>query len=352
MKYVFLIFTILSAIVFNKITSPVAENSPARWNWEFRKWAFFDGFKQIKQHVKSYHFGDNFLLATREAFSVFESKVFVNDDRGCSVEKYETNNGVEYFRIYPKNEWNGNTIIYYHSGGYFSFTGSYTGMAACEHTNAQIIVPNYRRTPEVNHPIPRQDCIDVTRHVLLEKRTDFKISKYGIFGDSVGGGLALSIPLSIDFSSEFHEKPSVIFSAYPVTQMLRLDTPSYQTKQPLFNKNAAVWMWLGIVGEELSTASYEIFYRNLHLSKNIRENSELMARVDPEVWGDGMKGFTPAYVPQGDFANNLPERVEKFLVDSTLQPGLMDDQSLDRVLKSTKSLHSALFMDSLRPIGV
>jgi len=280
---ILLIFTILSGYVLYKIQSPIPQNIPTKYNWEYQKWSFFDGLGQIQQQIKSYYFNDNFLYSIRESFAVFESEAFINEHRGCQVESHKTPDGLEYFRLVPRSDWNQKTLIFYHGGGWFAFTGTYTAMAACEHTKSQIIVPNYRRTPEFKYPVPHQDCIDITRYVLTEKREAFQITKYGLFGDSVGGGMVLSIPQSIDFTTEFHEKPQIIFSAYPVTQMLRLDTPSYKTRVPLFSKNAAIWMWLGILGEELTVSNYEILYRNIHWPESIRNDKSLQSLVDPEL---------------------------------------------------------------------
>lgn len=158
----------------------------------------------------------------------------------------------------------------------------------------------------------------------------------------------------IDFAKEF-EKPKTVVTGYPVTQLLRFDTPSYNTKVAVLSKDSVAWMALGILGQELTVQNKEILTHNLHWSEKLRRYPDILSRVDPKIWAK--ESITPnykeAFKNTGKFDNSLPEKIENLLLDQRFQVGIMDEKTLRENLESTEKLVFLICQhDVLRDDGI
>lgn len=81
---------------------------------------------------------------------------------------------------------------------------------------------SYRQSPEHPHPIPFEDCLHVTEHVIQNAK-DLKVDpkRVAISGDSAGGHLTAAVALRLG------KKIKLQVPIYPCLQLLDLQTPSY-----------------------------------------------------------------------------------------------------------------------------
>lgn len=250
------------------------------------------------------------------------------------------------------------TMIHYHGGG--MVIGSSQGQAQyiASHNNVQIYAVEYRLAPEHPFPAGLDDVLHGTRYIM-EHAEELNIGDFALVGESAGGYLTLVTAMSIDFEAEFGRKPVLAAPLIPMTQMMRFDTPSY-LERTHYTDMPPSWMyafWLAYSGQAdmLQAGNHAVLKRNRHLSKGIREDSEFLSRVDPQIWA---KDFLPAeYAPVDPLVDgsrgDLPDKIESLLRNPLFQPGTADDAELKKICKNVDNVKILVAeLDILRDDGI
>jgi epsilon-lactone hydrolase len=114
------------------------------------------------------------------------------------------------------------TVLYVHGGAYVTgsaFGYRANGGALATAAETAVLVPDYRLAPEHQFPAALDDCVTAYRW-LLKRGTD--PSQLAVAGDSSGGGLALSLLLTLRKLGE--PLPAALVLQCPVIDLaLRLD---------------------------------------------------------------------------------------------------------------------------------
>ena len=113
------------------------------------------------------------------------------------------------------------SLIYVH-GGCWVFCSLDTHDTVCQvlskNGNFKVISVDYRLAPEHKYPAGLEDVYTVARH--------FKDEKLMICGDSAGGNMSTVVSMMARDRKEFSIHAQVLF--YPITDISRFDTPSYE----------------------------------------------------------------------------------------------------------------------------
>ncbi|GFR59575.1 arylacetamide deacetylase [Elysia marginata] len=92
-------------------------------------------------------------------------------------------------------------VVYFHGGGWTLFsTDSYDTVTRelSKHTGAAVISVEYRLAPEHPYPIPFDDCLRVSRHILHHgEQYHIDPHRVAVAGDGSGGNLASAVALRL-----------------------------------------------------------------------------------------------------------------------------------------------------------
>ena len=188
------------------------------------------------------------------------------------VEDGKTESNWRLFVVTPKKleqQKDRDTLIYFHGGRMIMGSPIPIATMVAKYTGKQVIGVKYRLSPESSYPEPILDCIQATRYIL-QNTSDFSIGKFGLFGESAGGHLALSVNMEIDYMSEFGVKPEVISSIEPMTQCADLQTASYlektnYTETPPFIVRMCWLLFAGVTPDQaFSKETHEIMKSGKH----------------------------------------------------------------------------------------
>ncbi|ESP04936.1 hypothetical protein LOTGIDRAFT_184909 [Lottia gigantea] len=131
-------------------------------------------------------------------------------------------------------------MVFLHGGGWVLFSiDEYDLTTRLIAKQAEIIVVsvNYRLAPEYPFPIPFDDCVTATTH-LLQNGAKYGVDpkRVAVAGDSAGGNLAAAVSTKL---RDEHHKPGIRLQilVYPVLQGCDWYLPSYQTGAILFNRD-------------------------------------------------------------------------------------------------------------------
>lgn len=232
------------------------------------------------------------------------------------------------------------TLFYYHGGGMASGSPDMGGASfAAMKLGVQVFGIGYRLAPEHPFPAGLDDCVAGTKY-MLRNRDEFQIGDYGLFGDSAGGYLATVIPMSIDFETEFGDKPKVSAPVVPMYQMLRFDTPSYQSV-PNYIDLPRRWMmefWVAYTGSPMySCCTNNRLKDTRHWSESLLADKEFTSRADPLIWTDVDPATYERNEPKHD-PNDFVGHVEKFIRNPLFNPGLADDDHLRMTCRNVEKM--------------
>lgn len=254
------------------------------------------------------------------------------------------------------------TLIYMHGGGMTAGSTRQLSLQIANTLRVQIFSIDYRLSPENPFPAPVDDCVNATRWVLnqhVNNPEKFKIGKFGIFGDSSGGCLAIATCFAVDYEKEFGVKPEVILPIVPMLQCARFDTPSYTNKYMTWGpltRNQMIRSWLTYAGENIYNRKYIKF-----LSNSVHQDlpKDILNRVDPEnllTDEDFKLHFTAKKVNSNEVETKkssnkvdtenkkvdnftaFQNRMHNLMKNELFCPGLASDEVLKKFLKNTKSV--------------
>lgn len=137
-------------------------------------------------------------------------------------------------------------IMYFHGGGWILGSKNTHDRILRElaaGTNAAIVFVNYTPSPEAQFPIALEEAYTATKYIA-EHGNDFNLdgSRLTVFGDSVGGNMAIGVTLL----AKERKGPKIQFQVlfYPVTDA-NFNTGSYKqfAEGPWLTKAAMEWFW-------------------------------------------------------------------------------------------------------------
>ncbi|KAH3730004.1 arylacetamide deacetylase-like [Dreissena polymorpha] len=188
-------------------------------------------------------------------------------------------------------------IIHIHGGGFCSLSPAHYANYIREmvrKTNAVVLSINYRLAPKFKFPIPFEDCLMVTRHILNNpEKYGIHQEKIGLKGDSAGGNLVAAVSLNISLDSNYPERAIKFMSLdYPSLQAVDLRLPSFRKYEngPCFlNKPRMLKYMLRYAFGDLRF--YEFFNNNeqySYLDEKLREHvaSSLLTTNDEDAESD------------------------------------------------------------------
>ncbi|XP_029801990.1 arylacetamide deacetylase-like 3 [Suricata suricatta] len=182
-------------------------------------------------------------------------------------------------------------IVFYHGGGGVLGTLKTHHVICCrlsKQSGSVVLAVGYRSPPQHKFPVATRDCIAATIHFLKS------LNVYGVdpdrvvvCGDSVGGGLAMTICQKFLGRPDLPKIRAQIL-IYAVLQALDFQSPSYQQ-----NKNIPMLSW-----------NFTFYCWSLYLDINPSWKSTVMkgAHLPAEIWEKYRKWLG---------AENIPERFKK-----------------------------------------
>lgn len=194
--------------------------------------------------------------------------------------------GVSCMWLIPKESIDDRVIICCHGGGY-TYGSMFSHRKAYAHQVKEAgcigILVNYRNTPEYDWPAPLEDVVTVYQW-LLEK--GYKPEHIAITGDSCGGALSLSVPLTLK-----ERNLPMLAASMPICPWcdLMATTPIYDYNEKDVLNSKGLVQGCGII---LKDAGHDI--TDPHLAP-------MYLSVED------MKGFPPTYIQVGGCENFVDE---------------------------------------------
>ena len=174
----------------------------------------------------------------------------------------------------------------------------------------------YRKAPEHLFPTGFQDCVDVTKQILMGKtEVSIKADKVLVAGDGAGGNLAAAV------ARYFPNKIMIQILINPILQMLDFNTPSYQD-------NADVLP--GITSAEMEGLHWLLYVgQPLQLLPEVTKNKHVFPETIHAYWLHiDSKKHLPNYMKLTNKTTLLPKepsydvasRLQQFVTNETLSP--------------------------------
>lgn len=149
-------------------------------------------------------------------------------------------------RIYtPEGSGPFPTVLYIHGGGWvLADLDSYdaSARALCNAVQAVVVATDYRHAPEARFPAAHDDVLSAYKWTLNNAR-EYKgdPTRIALVGESAGGNMAASVSLMI--AREGLPRPLHQVLVYPVTDLSRMDTVSYEQNAEAKPLNKGMMMW-------------------------------------------------------------------------------------------------------------
>lgn len=190
-------------------------------------------------------------------------------------------------RIYtPKGKGPFPVILYIHGGGWVIAdldTYDASPRALCHAVNAIVVSTHYRQAPEAKFPAAHEDVFGVYQWVNKnEGKRNYDAGKIAVVGESAGGNMAAAI--SMMTKERGAQMPVYQVLVYPVSDVSKMDTPSYQENAEAKPLNKAMMEWFG-----KHTLAKPEDAKNPHLSlllagdalKAMPPTTIILAQIDP-----------------------------------------------------------------------
>nr|KAG5705915.1 hypothetical protein BaRGS_010805 [Batillaria attramentaria] len=224
-------------------------------------------------------------------------------------------------------------IVYLHGGGWTLLSAnSYSTVTAhmARSYNVIVVSVDYRLAPENPYPIPFDDCLKATRHVLQNGQNyGINTKRVALAGDSAGGNLAAAVALRLT-SEDASETPRLKFQIliYPALQAFDFNTYSYQTyaRTGVLSKDTIVALWMNYMGFPELAARLPDFAASNHTSPLLKK-STYASYVKHENLPKEVRSssFQPVSNNVGNEA--ISRKIEVTLLDPYFAPLLAPDVS-------------------------
>ncbi|XP_067669180.1 neutral cholesterol ester hydrolase 1-like [Haliotis asinina] len=222
-------------------------------------------------------------------------------------------------------------LVYFHGGGWiFGSIDMYDEFTAEIARAANIVVMSveYRLAPEYPFPIPFEDCVTATLH-LLQNPQQFGVdgTKIAVGGDSAGGNLAAAIAKRFsDEAPSYLQRLKFQLLIYPALQPFDFNLPSFQKFQdePMLSKKDIVMSWIKYLGLKEPEQYYEDFASNNHTSM-ILKYSEYARSVSQELLPERFQTTQKDILNKNEGNDALSNQIETLILDATFAPLLALD---------------------------
>lgn len=256
-----------------------------------------------------------------------------------------TIDGVKVIIYKPKDIAKGEllpAIVYLHGGGWVFLSADVYDplshkLANC--TRAVLVAVDYRLAPDHPFPVPVEDCLKVTKHVLSRgKEMNIDVNRVGILGDASGGNMAAAIAHSLT-KEKSSSLPPLKFQAmlWPPMQALNLRLPSYieignLILHPDSHQQAGFWAaYLGLDRTQLDEAA-DIMLQNAHVSPELLRKSKYSKYVDPQNLPEKFRrprrevmGTEPPPDPKVKTDDKLFKQIQSKLTNPMMSPLMAPD---------------------------
>ena len=151
-------------------------------------------------------------------------------------------------RIYtPKGKGPFPVILYIHGGGWVIAdldTYDASPRALCNAATAIVVSTHYRQAPEAKFPAAHEDVFGVYQWVVKnDGKRNYDSKKVAVVGESAGGNMAAAV--SMMAKEQGVQMPIYQVLVYPVSDVSKMDTPSYQENAEAKPLNKAMMAWFG-----------------------------------------------------------------------------------------------------------
>ncbi|BFZ00326.1 hypothetical protein BsWGS_03365 [Bradybaena similaris] len=227
-------------------------------------------------------------------------------------------------------------VLYFHGGGWSLFsvdTYSLVTSNLARHTNAVVISVSFRLAPEHPYPIPFDDCVKATRHVLHNSlRYGIDSTRVSVAGDGSGANLAAAVALRLSEEDSQHTpalKLQVLIQ--PALQAFTFDTPSYRQNAAftVVTRSQMIEFWCHYIGIKPSSAALLSMQANKHISASVRRSVYSIFFQEHKLPEYTKHNFVESSLGQHDvdYDRQVSELVEAKVIDPFVSPLLAEDVS-------------------------
>lgn len=331
-----LVTLIIAFAVFNYMETGVPEGVPEVWNARILDTSLRTMGKVILT-LNNFGVHGGVTWWTRKMVEVMLTTLITGSPRGLGddpeLKIYDTKLAGVDVRIYEPTKGKNSdrpALVYYHGGGWSWLSIDVYDQATrqlAKGVGMVVVSVGYRQSPEYAHPIPFQDCLDVTEHVLNNgKDLGIDSSRVAISGDSAGGHLTAAVSLRLK------KKIKIQVPIYPCLQLFDMQTPSY-----IENKDYIPGMLT-----DISMLTYWLNYANIsydHID-TIMANKHTSPALKKSKYADliSPKWYMKEHIrteslrdmkKPTDFGDEkLSKEIEKTLLDPYFSPLMADDSDL------------------------
>ncbi|XP_046349739.2 esterase LipI-like isoform X1 [Haliotis rufescens] len=217
-------------------------------------------------------------------------------------------------------------LVYFHGGGWiFGSVDQYDEFTAEIARAANIVVMSveYRLAPEHPFPIPFEDCVTATLHLLQNpKQYGVDGNRIAVGGDSAGGNLAAAIAKRFsDEPTSYIQRLKFQLLIYPVLQPFDFNLPSFHKfkDDPMLSKEEVVICWILYLGLKEPEKYYQDFATNNHTSM-ILKYSDYARSVSQELLPERFQTPPMDILNKNEGNDALSNQIEAIILDATFAP--------------------------------
>lgn len=236
----------------------------------------------------------------------FAMKAFIQQPVFASVEIVNENFSgvpVRIFRPIRKDKSSSDELpglMYFHGGGWVNLDiDAYHSLTAriANKTGFVVVSVDYHRAPENIFPIPFDDCLTATVHLLRNgKDYGVDVTEIAVSGDSAGGNLAAAVSLRLAVETGLPTLKAQVL-IYPALQAFDFRTPSMLTRNvPEF------------LTQEIMIRYWLLYYQgHTDNMEKFRSNNHTSALLKASEYGDAVDH---SLLPE-EFQKQLTEKPRK-----------------------------------------
>lgn len=146
----------------------------------------------------------------------------------------------------PKNPRGESVLLFFHRGGWvFGSNDESEGVCRkiANQTRGQVVMVNYRLSPENKFPVPLEDCYDATRWVSENmKSSEGNSKKIVVMGESAGGNLAAATCLMARHNQGPNIEAQVLLYPFMTTD-LWVERYENSPDKHLLSYDNVQWFW-------------------------------------------------------------------------------------------------------------
>ncbi|CAG5118573.1 unnamed protein product [Candidula unifasciata] len=227
-------------------------------------------------------------------------------------------------------------VVYFHGGGWSLFSvetyHEVTSNLALK-TNAVVISVSFRLAPEHPYPIPFDDCLKATRHIL-HNGINYGIDSHrvGVAGDGSGANLAAAVALRLsEEDPEYTPALKLQVLIQPALQAFTFDTPSFRQNADytLGTRSQMIEFWCYYLAVEPSPAVLLSFETNKHISASLRRSIYSVYFQEYKLPGYIKQNYVESSLGEYslDYDKDVSQSVEAKVIDPFVSPLLAEDVS-------------------------